>query len=162
MKLKVLICVYACLGAPDRRFSSAEGGEGGLGWNAAKQLGRFHQLSVLTHSQNKEFIEARLNKEQLLNTDFYYVGLPHWLDILQNFNGGIQFYAYIWQIKAYFVAKKLDGAINFNVFHLIIFANDWMASFIGALLPVPYLRGPGGGAHRTPEGFLRGWIGRAS
>jgi glycosyltransferase involved in cell wall biosynthesis len=30
-----------------------------------------------------------------------------------------------------------------------------MASYIGALLPVPYLRGPGGGAHRTPEGFLR-------
>ncbi len=30
-----------------------------------------------------------------------------------------------------------------------------MASYIGALLPVAYLRGPGGGAHRTPEGFLR-------
>jgi glycosyltransferase involved in cell wall biosynthesis len=30
-----------------------------------------------------------------------------------------------------------------------------MASFIGALLPVLYLRGPGGGAHRTPKAFLR-------
>src|SRR6185437_5932799 len=39
--------------------------------------------------------------------------------------------------------------------HHITFANDWMASYIGALLPIPYLRGPGGGAHRTPDGFLR-------
>jgi glycosyltransferase involved in cell wall biosynthesis len=29
-----------------------------------------------------------------------------------------------------------------------------MASFIGALLPVPDIRGPGGGAHRTPKSFL--------
>jgi glycosyltransferase involved in cell wall biosynthesis len=29
-----------------------------------------------------------------------------------------------------------------------------MASYIGALLPIPYLRGPGGGAHRTPKAFL--------
>ena len=28
-----------------------------------------------------------------------------------------------------------------------------MASYIGALLPIPYVRGPGGGAHRTPKGF---------
>ena len=29
-----------------------------------------------------------------------------------------------------------------------------MASYVGGLLPVPYLRGPGGGAHRTPKAFL--------
>jgi len=28
-----------------------------------------------------------------------------------------------------------------------------MASYIGAFLPVPYIRGPGGGAHRTPKGL---------
>ena len=33
------------------------------------------------------------------------------------------------------------------------YGNDWMVSFIGAFLPVPYIRGPGGGAHRTPKGF---------
>ncbi len=33
--------------------------------------------------------------------------------------------------------------------------NDWMASITGALLPVPYVRGPGGGAHRVPEKFRR-------
>jgi glycosyltransferase involved in cell wall biosynthesis len=32
-----------------------------------------------------------------------------------------------------------------------------MASIIGALLPVPYVRGPGGGAHRIPKPFLKGF-----
>jgi len=30
-----------------------------------------------------------------------------------------------------------------------------MASFIGAMLPIPYVRGPGGGAHRTPKEIER-------
>jgi len=35
----------------------------------------------------------------------------------------------------------------------VTYANDWLASFAGALLPLPYIRGPGGGAHRTPKGL---------
>jgi len=41
--------------------------------------------------------------------------------------------------------------LGFDLFHHITYANDWMVSFIGALLPIPYVRGPGGGAHRTPK-----------
>ena len=67
----------------------------------------------------------------------------------------LQLYAYLWQIRACFEARKLHQKVKFDVFHHITFANDWMASYIGALLPIPYLRGPGGGAHRTPGGFLR-------
>jgi glycosyltransferase involved in cell wall biosynthesis len=74
---------------------------------------------------------------------------------LLRFPGGVQLYAYFWQIRAYFAARKLHRQVKFDAFHHITFANDWMASYIGALLPIPYLRGPGGGAHRTPEGFLR-------
>jgi glycosyltransferase involved in cell wall biosynthesis len=73
---------------------------------------------------------------------------------LLRFPGGVQLYAYLWQMRAYFTAKKLHEQVKFDVFHHITFANDWMASYIGALLPVPFFRGPGGGAHRTPEGFL--------
>jgi len=52
------------------------------------------------------------------------------------------------------VGRKLHRQVKFDVFHHVTYANDWMASFLGALLPVPYLRGPGGGAHRTPPAFL--------
>jgi len=80
--------------------------------------------------------------------------LPKWLSFLQKFSGGIQIYAYLWQIKAYFVARKLHQKFHFDVFHHVTYANDWMASFIGALLPIPYIRGPGGGAHSVPKSFL--------
>ena len=66
-----------------------------------------------------------------------------------------QFYYFLWQILAYFAAVKLHKKYNFSLFHHVTYANDWMASYIGALLPVPYVRGPGGGAHRTPRKFLR-------
>jgi len=72
-----------------------------------------------------------------------------------NFQGSHQFYYYLWQIKAYFVARRLNKEIGFDLFHHITYANDWMVSFIGALLPIPYVRGPGGGAHRTPKPLLQ-------
>jgi len=79
--------------------------------------------------------------------------LPFGLERLQQFQGGIQLYAYLWQVMAYFLARSLHRRFHFDIFHHITYANDWMASFIGALLPIPYLRGPGGGAQRTPEQF---------
>jgi len=151
-KLKVLICAYACLQDPDKRFGN--GGEGVLGWNIVKQLARFHQVFVLTHSENKLEIEKALEKEPVQNIKFYYLDLP-FFNFLQKFSGGIQIYAYLWQIKAYFLARKLHSKYHFDVFHHVTYANDWMTSFIGALLKTPYIRGPGGGAHRTPKRFLR-------
>ena len=150
--MKVLICAYACLQDPDRRFGN--GGEGVLGYNLVKQLARFHQVFVLTHSENRSVIEKALEKEPISNIKFYYLDLPKWLNFLQKFSGGVQIYAYLWQIKAYFFAKKLHQKFRFDIFHHITYANDWMASFIGALLPIPYIRGPGGGAHSVPKNFL--------
>jgi glycosyltransferase involved in cell wall biosynthesis len=150
-KLKVLVCAFACLGESGVKI---RGGEAVLGWNIVKQLARFHEIFVLTHSQNRFTIEATLKKEPLLNARFYYLGLPSFLKFLQSFQGGIQLYAYFWQIKAYFFARKLHQKIHFDVFHHVTYANDWMASFIGAFLPIPYIRGPGGGAHKVPKNFL--------
>ena len=86
---------------------------------------------------------------------FCYIRLPGPLERLKSVQGGIQIYAYLWQIRAYFVARRLHRQVSFDLFHHVTYANDWMASYIGALLPVPYLRGPGGGAHQTPKAFLR-------
>jgi len=149
--MKVLVCAFACLKDPDKRFGN--GGEAVLGWNIVKQLARFHQVFVLTHWENKLVIEKALERETVQNIKFYYLDLP-FFNFLQKFSGGIQFYAYLWQIKAYFFAKKLYRKIHFDAFHHVTYANDWMASFIGALLKIPYIRGPGGGAHRVPKSFL--------
>ena len=131
------------------------GGEAVLGWNLAHQLGRFHDVWVLTSASNRPGIAAELESRPEKNITFVYVGLPRWVRPLLGFLGGIQFFAYLWQIRAYFVARRLHREVRFDAFHHLTYANDWMASYIGALLPVPYLRGPGGGSHRTPPAFLR-------
>jgi glycosyltransferase involved in cell wall biosynthesis len=151
-KLRILACAYACLyedGVP------VVGGEAVLGWNLVHQLGRFHQVWVLTSASNQPGIEAELQRRPAPNLTFVYLALPRWLRPFLAFLGGIQFYAYLWQIRAYFAARKLHAQVKFDAFHHLTYANDWMASYIGALLPVPYFRGPGGGAQRTPKAFLR-------
>ena len=150
-KLRILTCAYACVleeGAP------VAGGEAVLGWNLVQQIGRFHQVWVLTSASNRPGVEAALQRQPAPDTTFVYVEMPRWLRPFLTFLGGIQFYAYLWQIQAYWVARKLHSQVKFDAFHHLTYANDWMASYIGALLPVPYLRGPGGGAHRTPNAFL--------
>jgi glycosyltransferase involved in cell wall biosynthesis len=153
--MRVLACAYAC--QPEGSLEWAGTGELILGWNIAKQLARFHEVWVLTHSQHREVIEERVSREPDPNLRFEYIDLPRWLRPLLRIQGGIQLYAYLWQVRALFAASRLHRRFRFNVFHHITFANDWMASFIGALLPIPYIRGPGGGAHRTPAEFLRGY-----
>ena len=156
--LRVLVSAFAC-SPPDRPGFS--GGEDLLGWSLVKQAARFHQVWVLTHEPGRSSIEQALSDQNITNVQFHYVELPRWLLPLLRIQGGHQFYYYLWQIKAYLVARKLHKTYNFQLFHHLTYANDWMASFIGAFLPVPYVRGPGGGAHRTPKGLQAEYIFRA-
>ena len=126
-----------------------------MAWNVIKRLSQKHRLWVLTAAQNRQAIEATLTKDPLPEVQFVYVGLPRRLRFLNRAQGGIQFYAYLWQWRAYFVARRLHRQERFDLFHHLTYENDWMASIIGALLPVPYVRGPGGGAHRVPRKFRR-------
>jgi glycosyltransferase involved in cell wall biosynthesis len=148
----VLVCAYAC--SPGGGAEAFGGGELVLGWNMVKQLARFHRVEVLTSTQNRANVETVISREPLVTVRFHYFDLPSWMAFLRRMQGGIQIYAYLWQVKAYFVARRLHRRCPFDIFHHITYANDWMASFIGALLPVPYVRGPGGGAHRTPRALL--------
>ena len=124
-----------------------------MGWNLLKQVARFHEVWALTHAEDPTAIERALEREPVPNLRLQFVNLPRAFHPLLRFQGGHQLYYYLWQIKAYAVAKKLHRKLRFDLFHHITYANDWMVSFIGAFLPIPYVRGPGGGAHRTPKGF---------
>jgi hypothetical protein len=109
-KLKVLISAFACLGESGVKI---KGGEAVLGWNLVRQLARFCQLFVLTAEENRPLIEKAKKKEGLFNIRFYYLKLPSFFKFLQKFPGGLQFYAYLWQIRAYFFAKKLEKKNSF-------------------------------------------------
>lgn len=147
---RILACAFTCCppGAPG--FS---GGEDVLGWNLLRQIARVYELWVLTNAEDRASIELALEQQPVPNLNFHYVDLPHTLRPLLRIQGGHQLYYYLWQTKAYFAARKLHQALSFDLFHHITYANDWMASFIGAFLAIPYVRGPGGGAHRTPKGL---------
>ena len=149
--LRVLASVFTCCPPGKSGFT---GGESLLGWNLLNQIARSHEVWALTQEDDRVTVEESLGGEFAANIHFQYVGLPSILRPLLRLQGGHQLYYYLWQIKAYFVAKKLHEQQNFDLFHHITYANDWGASFIGALLPVPYVRGPGGGAQRTPKRFL--------
>lgn len=149
---RILACAFACSPPGD---SGLGGGEDILGWNLVLQIAKRHKVWALTHSNNESAIKHELLDNPNSNLNFYYVGLPTWLNPMIKFQGGIQAYYFLWQIRSYFSAKNLHRQLGFDLFHHITYANDWMASFTGALLPVPYIRGPGGGAHRTPSGFER-------
>jgi len=149
-KLRILACTFICCPPGKPGFT---GGEDVLGWNLLRQVARFHDVWALTREEARPVIEETLAEEPIHNLRFLYVGLPRWLRPLLKIQGGHQFYYHLWQVKAYFTARKLHKEIDFQLFHHITYANDWGASFIGAQLPVPYVRGPGGGAHRTPRGL---------
>ena len=150
-KLRLLACAFVCSPFGNSKLGS---GEAVLGWNLVTQLARFHEVHVLTHPSNREGIEERLQERPHPTLSFHFFELPHWLSVLQKLQGCFQVYAYLWQIKAYLVARRLHGKIRFDAFHHLTYANDWAASFVGAFLPIPYLRGPCGGAQKTPRQFL--------
>lgn len=145
---RALICAYACAppGSP-----SFHGGEELLGWRLVQEMSRRHEIDVLVSAEHQDSIKGRSTD---LDARFVFVDLPPLLTGLRNWQGGIQLYAYLWQVRAYRVAKKLHEQRDYELFHHLTYANDWMASHIAALLPIPYVRGPGGGAHRVPDSLL--------
>lgn len=147
---RVLACAFTCSPPGTPGFT---GGEDVLGWNLLQQIARFHDVWAITHSEDRASIEEVLDKHPVNGLHFIYIGLPSWLKHLLKFQGGHQLYYYVWQIKAYLAARRLQRSHGFDLFHHITYANDWMVNFIGAFLPIPYIRGPGGGAHRTPKGL---------
>ena len=149
-KLRILASAFTCCPPGSPGFG---GGEDVLGWNLLQQIARFHEVWALASAKDRSAIESALNQDPVPNLNFHFVDLPYALRPLLRIQGGHQLYYYFWQVKAYFTAKKLHRRLGFDLFHHITYANDWMASFIGAFLPIPYVRGPGGGAHRTPQGF---------
>ncbi len=148
---RILISAYACCPPQGTRFS---GGEDLLGWQLIQQAARDDEVWVLTHDELRPDLEAAQARGQARTIQFIYLGLPRWLKPLQRVPGGLQLYCYLWQVAALGAARSLHRTVRFDLAHHLTYANDWMASYIGAFLPVPYVRGPGGGAHRVPQGLL--------
>ena len=126
-----------------------------LGWNIVNQIARFQDVWVITSSDSRSDIEEALGEQSTPRLRFYFVDVPFWPVWLRRRPGLIQIYTYFWQLRIYPFVRRLHRRLHFDMYHHVTYANDWMTSFVGALLAVPYIRGPGGGAHRVPKSFLR-------
>jgi len=146
----ILLSAFAC--SPDG-CSGMGTGEDVLGWNIVEQVAERRASWLLTHPANRPSIERRRMGFPLKQLRVKYVRVPKWLDILLRWQGTFQVYAYLWQIWAYAAARRLAAQVPVRLFHHVTYANDWMASYTGAFLKLPYVRGPCGGAQQVPKAF---------
>ena len=145
--MKILISAYAC--EPGR------GTELGVGWNTVREVARYHEVWVLTRPDDgREAIEAELARNPVPNLHFVYFTLPIWGDGWKWGQGAFQIHYYLWQIQAYFVARKLHQQIGFDIAHHVTFVKYSTPSFL-SLLPIPFIFGPVGGGETAPKTFWR-------
>ncbi len=142
--MKVLVSAYAC--QPEK------GSEPGIGWNWVRQIGCIHQVWAITRSKNRASIETALAEKPLPNAHFVYFDLPCWARFWRKDNRGIRLHYYLWQLAAYFQARKLHREITFDLIHHVTYGSYWRPVFL-SLLPVPFVWGPIGGGESAPRAF---------
>lgn len=144
--MKILISAYSC--------EPGQGSERGIGWNIVRAIARYHQVWVLTRpDESAECIEQELTRNPNPNLQFVYFTLPVWSDGWRRGQGAILLHYYLWQIQAYFVARKLHRQINFDLTQHVTFIKYSIPSFL-SLLPIPFVWGPVGGGESAPKAFL--------
>jgi glycosyltransferase involved in cell wall biosynthesis len=146
--LRVLVSAYACnpLGSKD-----LHPGEDLTGWRLVNEIAGRHQATVISHAYNEPSVRAALKKNPRDNVAFHFLRLPAPFGLLYKVEFGQRIYYYLWQVAAYLLARKLHKKRPFDLAHHLTFGNDWLGSWIGAFLPVPYIHGPVGGGQRTPK-----------
>ena len=148
--MKILLSAYAC--EPGR------GSEPGVGWNMAIELAKHHQVWVFTSNTHRKAIEAEIALRPRLNLQFVYLDpfgwVYDWSVEGKRAHWDIHLHYYLWQIQAYFVAKKLHSKIGFDLAHHVTYVKYSSPSFL-SLLPVPLVWGPVGGAESAPYPFWK-------
>jgi glycosyltransferase involved in cell wall biosynthesis len=145
--MRILLSAYAC--EPNR------GSEPGVGWNMAQTIARRHQVHVLTSATHKPGIEAEMAQHPNPNLTFSYLDPLGWVydwSREKRFQVDVHLHYYMWQIKAYQVAKRLHQREAFDLAHHVTYVKYYSPSFL-AWLPIPFLWGPVGGAEAAPQAF---------
>lgn len=141
---KILISAYAC--------RPGMGSEPGVGWNMVQQLVKYCEVWAITREDNRPSIEAELAKNPISGLQFVYCDLPIWARWWNYKGKGVQLHYYLWQIIAYFSARKLHQKHSFDLVHHVTYVKYWSPSFL-ALLPIPFVWGPVGGGESAPKSF---------
>lgn len=146
-RLNVLLSAYAC--EPGR------GSEPEVGWQWSLQMARFHKVTVLTRSNNRDVIEKGL--AALPNgtpvPEFVYFDLPEPVIRIKKRFGLHKTYYIMWQREARRVVESLVKQRIFDILHHVTFATYRSTTAIWGF-DVPSIWGPVGGIESVPLGLL--------
>jgi glycosyltransferase involved in cell wall biosynthesis len=150
-KLKILVSAYAF---NPKAETLTEFDRGILGWNLVDRLSRFYDIWVITHNNNSDDVLDALSAGVLPKVNIHFVDLPKCWRFLHKTALGRWFCYFLWQRKAWKYSRSLHDEVTFDAVHHLTPEYDWIPSFIGAYLPVPFIWGPLGGGERLPQGLL--------
>lgn len=141
--MKILISAYSC--------EPSTGSQSSVSWNIACEIANYHEVWVLTQpGESRDKLEAELASE-IPNLHFVCFTLPFWAGGALQHSRAIQLHYYLWQIQAYFIARRLHQKIGFDLIHDLT-ANYSRPSFL-ALMPLPFVRGSIGRRVSAPASF---------
>lgn len=143
---KILISAFAC--------RPGEGSEPGKGWACARTMARHHDVWVLTRGRQRALIEDAMRRDPMPGLRFVYLDLPESILRVTKPRQDFQLFYYLWQLAAYFAARRLCREVGIELIHHISYSKFWAPSFV-AMLPVPFVWGPVGGGESMPPGFAR-------
>ncbi|MDB9496986.1 glycosyltransferase [Spirulina subsalsa CS-330] len=149
--LKILISAYAC--------RPHMGSEPGVGWNIMREVAQYHQVWLLTRQDNVALIREELAQNPIPNVQV--IDCPVWGEgVWKRSLFGVHIHYYLWQIRAYFVAKQSHQEVMFDAIHHVTYVRYSTPSFL-SLLPIPMLWGPVGGGEMAPAAFWQDFSLRA-
>ena len=139
---KILVSAYAC--EPEKGSEPTTG----WGWvNILHQKG--HQLTVITRKNNQSSIEKAIQGTTLQHIAFHYIDLPYSFTRLKKLPFMVQPYYLLWQLLAYFYAKKQQLANDIDLIHHVTFSTFRHTNFL-YLLNKPLVFGTVGGGEHAP------------
>ncbi|NEP20147.1 MAG: glycosyltransferase, partial [Leptolyngbya sp. SIO4C1] len=119
------------------------------------------EVWVLTRPDDgKPANDAFLKENPNPNLHFVYFTLPIFGGFWKLGSIAFVLHYYLWQMQAYFVARRLHREIEFDVTHHVTFVRYSSPSFL-SFLPVPFIWGTVGGAEAAPKPFFRDFSLRA-
>ncbi len=143
-RLRILISSYA--------MGPNQGSEPGKGWNVVKEVSKYHDVWVITRSENRPKIEKVTDIAPLENIHWIYFDTPYWLTFWYRGAKTRIFHYYLWQLWMYNKVKTLNETYTFDLLHHISYSLYHVPCPISRL-PVPFIWGPVGGGETTPSNF---------
>lgn len=145
--MNILLSAFAC--------EPCRGSEPEVGWNYARITGRKHNVTVLTEEHHKKGIQHYIAKTgECSSVRFIYIKAPMRELLFKKSKIAIFIYSFLWQIKAYFTARKLCNEYMFDIVHHVTYCVFRIPSFM-FLLGIPFVWGPLGGGESAPHTFYR-------